>query len=203
MGIVKGSFSFNDDNDDDDDNVPQTKWMKVEKESGFTKEVTGELEVRTSIMVSKNLTAIRGNRLSLDGGIINVVSDYEVDGYNIDLVTNCVPVDSNGKILMKETVNSVKNSNGSIQHSQSVSSEGGDFNHGDIIRCKLDSIRNHIHALYFILTVSSPNVSSTTKSFENVKSASVSVVNEETKWTMCKFTPSLVGGNSNKVVLLY
>ena len=182
MGVVNGTISLTD--------PPTTKWMPVEKAKGFTKPVTGEIEVKTSLSIRKLLTAVRGNSLGLDGGLIDVQLDWKLEDGRVDLDTSCVAVDRFGNVLMDETVyfGDLVNSNRSITHSGDVLSGGGK---GEVITCQLSTVRRHVQALYFILTVATPG-----KSFEDVKSASVRVLNKKKQCTLCKFTPSLVGDNT-------
>ncbi len=164
--------------------------MKVETAPGHSKPVTGELEVKTAVSIRKQLTTVRGNSVTLNGGTINVRLDWRLEGgSSTDLDTSAVAVDRNANILMDETVffGDLVNSNASIQHSGDVQSGGK----AEVITCKLDSIKKSVKALYFILTVATPK-----KSFEDVKSASVLVVNDATKCALCNFTPSLVGDHT-------
>jgi tellurium resistance protein TerZ len=181
MGVAKGIISLD---------PPSTKWMKVEIAPGFTKPVTGELEVKIAVSVRKMLTPERGNSLSLNGGTVDVVLDWKIEnGQVIDLDTSCVAVAPDGKILMDETVyfGDLMNSNGSIRHSGDARHGGGK---GEVITCRLDQIRSRVQALYFILTIATPD-----KSFESVKSASISV-KDQNKCTLFNFTPSLVGDHT-------
>ncbi len=182
MGVARGKLSLTE--------PPCTKWMAVEKTAKSGKPVSGEVEVKTAVSVRKLLTAIRGNSIGLKG-TINVHLTWQVeDGSNTDLDTSVVAVASNGNILIHETVyfGNLENSNATIRHSGDVQSGGGK---GEIITCNLHSINGRVKALYFILTVATLN-----KSFEDVKSAMVSVENFTTKCTLCNFTPSLVGDNT-------
>lgn len=182
MGIVRGSLSLTE--------PPSTKWMKVETAPVHSKPVTGELQIKTAVSIRKLLTTVRGNSVSIDGGTINVKLDWRLEGQsNTDLDTSCVAVSKDANILMDETVffGDLVNSNGSIRHSGDVQSGGK----SEVITCKLDSIKRSVKALYFILTVATPE-----KSFDDVKSASVSVMNESTRCDLCNFTPSLVGDHT-------
>lgn len=183
MGVVNGTISLT--------NPPSKKWMPVEKAKGFTKPVTGEIEVKTALSIRKLLTAVRGNSLGVDGGLIDVKLDWKLeDGRGVDLDTSCVAVDRLGNVLMDETVyfGDLVNSNRSIIHSGDVLSGGGK---GEVITCQLSAVKRHVQALYFILTVATPG-----KSFEDVKSASIQVLDKKSQCTLCTFTPSLVGDNT-------
>lgn len=116
MGIVKGYISLSE--------PPCTSWMKVEKTTGTSKSVSGEVEVKTVVSVRKMLKAVRGNSLVIDKGLIGVHLDWKLEDKSIDLDTSCVAVDKYGKILMDETVyfGDLVNSNGSITHSGDVQS---------------------------------------------------------------------------------
>ena len=184
MGVVNGIISLTD--------PPGKKWMPVEKEKGFTKPVTGDIEVKTVLSIRKSLMAVRGNSISLlDGGLIDVKLDWKLENNGlVDLDTSCVGVDRFGKILMDETVyfGDHFNSNRSIVHSGDVQSGGGK---GEVITCNLSAVKRRVQALYFILTVATPG-----KSFEDVKSASVRVFDKKSLCNLCTFTPSLVGDNT-------
>jgi tellurium resistance protein TerZ len=183
MGIVNGIISLTD--------PPSKKWMPVEKEKGFTKTVTGDIEVKTALSIRKLLTAVRGNSLSLsDRGLIDVKLDWKFENGLVDLDTSCVGVDRFGNVLMDETVyfGDLVNSNRSIIHSGDVQSGGGK---GEVITCNLSAVKRRVQALYFILTVATPG-----KSFEDVKSASVIVLDKTSQCNLCTFTPSLVGDNT-------
>jgi stress response protein SCP2 len=183
MGTVQGSLSLTE--------APSARWLKVEISPGKSKPVTGEIEIKTAVSVRKLLTAVRGNSIGVSGGAINVLLNWQLEGSSMtDLDTSCVAVAHNGSVLMDETVyfNDLENSNKSIRHSGDAQSGGGK---GEVITCELDRIKRHVKALYFILTIATPG-----KSFEDVKSASVSVVNTTTQCNLCEFTPSLVGDNT-------
>jgi stress response protein SCP2 len=182
MGMVKGSISLA--------KPPTRKWMEVVTAPGHSKAVSGEIEVDISVSVRKMITAIRGNSLDLNGGLIDVMLDWKLESGSVDLDTSCVAVDPNGKILMDETVyfGDLVNSNGSIRHSGDVRSGGSK---GEKITCHLSTIKPHVKALYFILTVATPE-----KSFLDVTSALVSVLDKTNQNVLCKFNPSLVGDHT-------
>ena len=183
MGVVNGIISLTD--------PPCTKWMPVEKAKGLTKAVSGDIEVKTTLSIHKLLTVVCGNSLSLDGSLLDVKLNWELDGgQQVDLDTSCVAVDKNGNILMDETVyfGALVNTNRSIMHSGDVQSGG---KKGEVITCQLSTVKKHVKALYFILTVATPG-----KSLADVKSASVSVFNRKSRCTLCKFTPCLLEENT-------
>jgi len=185
MGRVVGILPLSD--------PPSTNWYPVEKNPGKSKPVSGELEVKISVSIQKMVSAIRGNSMDLgaNGSGIQVSLQWQLaNGSKTDLDTSCVAVDRFGQVLMDETVyfGDIENSNRSICHSGDEQYGGGK---GEIIRCKLDSVRQHVKALYFLLTIATPG-----KSFEDVKSASIMVSGESDKYTLCKFTPSLAGDHT-------
>jgi stress response protein SCP2 len=183
MGTVQGNLSLTE--------APSARWLKVEISAGKSKPVTGDIQIKTAVSVRKLLTAVRGNSLNLSGETIDVLLNWKLEGGSVtDLDTSCVAVGHHGNIMMNETVyfGDLENSNRSIRHSGDAQAGGGK---GERITCELSRVARHVKALYFILTVATPD-----KSFLNVKSASVSVVNTATKCSLCKFTPALVGDNT-------
>lgn len=208
MGIIQGEISFEEDK-------TQKEWKPVMIAPGKTKPVSGDIQIQVFMTMKKLLSVRRGNSLLLPshtsthstlGGhsnnILNVILDWKFEGNTssssrpgtntgIDLDTSCVAVNSYGKILMDETVffGDLVNSNRSIVHSGDV--QGGGRGKGEIISCNLSKVRSHVKALYFILTVASPG-----KTFEDVQSASVKVVDGNIKCTLCQFQPSLVGDHT-------
>jgi len=128
---------------------------------------------------------VRGNTYPLNCGLIRVSLQWLIEGgEKTDLDTSCVAIDGQGNILMDETVyfGDLINSNKSIRHSGDAL-EGG---RGEIIDCNLDKISRSVRALYFIVTVATPN-----KTFRDVKSASVRVMNTASKTLLCQFLPGL------------
>ena len=117
---------------------------------------------------------------------IRVGLSWQVEnGQEIDLDTSCVAIDRRGLVQMDHTVyyGNLANTNLSIMHSGDER-KGSDFGDDEVIVCDLDSIPNKIKALYFVLTVASPG-----KTFANVKSARVRILDSAHKVGICSFVP--------------
>lgn len=169
-----------------------TDWYPVTKGSGpfFCKDATGQIEIRITITARQMMDVQRGNAHHLTFNRIQVGLSWDVEnGQHIDLDSSCVAVDRQGNILLDETVyyGNLTNSNASLVHS-------GDETHGigegddEMIRCDLDRIPATVLALYFILTIATPD-----KTFADIKSAQVRMVSTETKVGICRFVPHEFG----------
>jgi tellurium resistance protein TerZ len=169
-----------------------TDWYPVTKGSGpfFCKDATGQIEIRITITARQMMDVQRGNAHHLTFNRIQVGLSWDVEnGQHIDLDSSCVAVDRQGNILLDETVyyGNLTNSNASLVHS-------GDETHGigkgddEVIRCELDRIPVTVLALYFILTIATPD-----KTFADIKSAQVRMISTETKVGICRFVPHEFG----------
>jgi len=165
----------------------RTLWYPVGTGTGSLKckKATGEIQVKLSVSVKNVLNMVRGNTYPLPCNRIRVSLQWLIEaGQKIDLDTSCVAIDRYGNILMNETVyfGDLVNSNGSILHSGDAR-EGGI---GEVIDCKLDSVSISVRALYFIVTVATPD-----KTLKDVKTASVSVMDTTSGTPLCQFIPGL------------
>ena len=175
---------------------PTKSWYAVNMKDGnlYCHNAKGDIEVKISTAERKVLDLIRGNSHKLLCGSINVVLNWHIND-RIDIDTSCVGIDaSDGKILMDETVyfGDLSNSNGSIRHSGDVREGGKD----EVIFCDLNHVSYHVGALYFILSVASPE-----KTFSDVQSALVTVLDASNNFPICNFRPS-VGGDYTSMFLL-
>lgn len=171
---------------------PTTEWYPVTKGTGpfYCKNATGQIQIRITITARQMMDVQRGNTHHLTFNRVQVGLSWDVEnGQNIDLDSSCVAVDRQGNILLHETVyyGNLTNSNASLVHS-------GDETHGigegddELIRCDLDRIPTTVLALYFILTIATPN-----KTFADIKSAQVRMISTETKVGICRFVPHEFG----------
>jgi tellurium resistance protein TerZ len=177
-------------------NMGPTTWYPVQNGAEgtpmYSKNATGDIQIKMQTRIQKVLNVVKGNSQSISGGTIQVCLNWskQQDGERIDIDTSCVGIDSNGTVLMDETVyyDDLINSNGSIRHSGDQVLGGGK---DEVITCNLDRVPRHVRALYFVLTVVTPG-----RTLADVKSASVEVVNAGSGLIMCRFTPSLLGENT-------
>jgi len=138
--------------------------------------------------VRKNQTpGAIGNLYTLPSSYIQVSLSWTVEeGKKLDLDSSCMVVDSNGDVLMDESVyfGNLVNSNGSIRHSGDVINGGKD----ETIFCDLDSVPPCVHELYFLLTVDTKE-----KTLKDANSALVKVVDTTAGKLLCQYTPKLAG----------
>jgi stress response protein SCP2 len=178
---------------------PSTKWYAVEKgEEGdpyYCKKAKGEVQISLAVSVRKLLSIKRGNSKSFFG-TIQLQLNWDLEAQSTDLDTSCVAIDGYGKILMDETVyfGDLVNSNGSITHSGD--SLTGGRGKGEVITCKLDRIKRHVKALYFILSVATPG-----RTFEAVESSEVLVRDVDAGMDVCRFTPTFHGKNTSMFLM--
>ena len=169
------------------------QWYKVEKgkDKYFCKKASGELSLKISVSVKHMMTMVRGNSQEIPySTILHVGLGWDMEyGRNIDMDTSCVAVDANGKILMDETVyfGDLLNSNRSIRHSGDEQ-EGDEDMDDEIITCDLDRVSQHVQALFFILTVATPDMT-----FADIKSASARIINKRTEMGICQVSPANCG----------
>lgn len=168
---------------------PQTSWFPVGTGTGTGKlrceDATGEIQVKLSVSVKKIVNMVRGNTYPLPCRCIRVSLQWLIEaGQKTDLDTSCVAIDKYGNILMDETIyfGNLLNSNESIHHSGDAR-EGGI---GEFIDCNLGSVPISVRALYFIVTVATPD-----RTLKDVKTASVSVMDTSSNASLCHFTPGL------------
>jgi len=166
---------------------PLTSWYRVGTGTGnlYCKKASGEIQVKVSLSAKMIIKMARGNTYPLPCKRIRVSLKWSIEyGQKIDLDTSCVGIDRYGNILMDETVyfGDLMNSNKSILHSGDAR-EGG---MGEMIDCNLDSVSSSVRALYFIVTVATPN-----KTLKDVNNASVKVVDKTSNTTLCQFIPGL------------
>merc|ERR1711862_442547 len=135
---------------------------------------------------------VRGNGQKIPNGTIKVGLGWEMEGGQaVDLDTNCAALNKSGEALIDETVyyGNLSNSNGSIRHSgdeqegdENIDNSGDD----EVIICDLKNVPKSVLALYFVLTVASPN-----KTLKDIKSAGVRVINTKDGKGLFSCRPSL------------
>jgi tellurium resistance protein TerZ len=171
---------------------PSTKWYKVIPGKGRFKctNARGHLEIFAAVSIRKMLSLARGNNKVIEFDSIQVCSTWESrKGEEIDLDTSCVAIDTVGNLSIKNTVyyGNRSNPNQSILHS---GDQQGDTHFSqETLTCHLKSVPQSIKALYFILAVATPK-----KTFKNLKSGKVRVLELNRGIGICDFIPTRFGG---------
>ena len=184
-----------------DDEERRARWYPLEKGSGefHCHNAKGQLMVGVSVSARKVLSLVRGNNHPMRHNRIQVGLSWDVlpNNREVDLDASCVALDKNGNILLNETVyyGNLSNSNRSIVHSGDER-EGDEVGDDEIIYCQLDRFPPNILALYFILTVATPQTT-----FGMVQSARVRIRNTDTREPICSFVPHELGQNDTAMFL--
>jgi len=179
---------------------PIDKWLPLSPYKGC-KKAKGEVHLKVSVAVRRAICLKRGMYTPISGRIlVGLGWDMLKGGVEVDLDTSCVGVDAKGSVLMDETVYfaDLSNSNGSIRHSGDEREGDEDLGQGDdeIITVDLDRVPRVVKALFFIATVASPG-----KTFADVKTAKIRLVDGRTGVEMSRFMPALKGQQTALFVL--
>lgn len=180
---------------------PLDKWLPLKPYKGC-KKAKGDIHVKVSVACRRSLSLQRGSSTRLRGGTIQVCMGWDMlkGGVAVDLDTSCVGVDARGNVLMDETVYfaDLSNSNGSIRHSGDEREGDEDLGQGDdeIITVDLDRVPRIVRALFFIATVATPG-----KTFSDVKSSKIRLVDGRTGVEMSRFYPAIKGAQTALFVL--
>ena len=175
----------------------ESQWYAVGKGSGdrYCKNAKGEVELSVSVSVTKALSLVRGNQHSLrHHRNIQLGLSWDMErGQAFDLDASCVAIDKNGSLSWNNTVyyGNLFNTNHSIIHSGDER-EGDAVGDDETVSVRLDQVPPTIVALYFILTMATPN-----KTFSQVKSTRVRVRDTDTNQVFCSFVPHQELGGSN------
>ena len=180
------------------DTPPNTtpSWYHVEKGNNdyYCKDASGELLLKVTVTVKKMMTMVRGNSQEIPySTVLHVGLGWDVErGRAVDMDTSCVAIDPAGNILMNETVyfGDLSNSNGSIKHSGDEQ-EGDEDNDDEVITVDLNCVPQHVHAMFFLLAVATPNMT-----FADIRSASVRILNKKNGMGICQVIPSECGQNT-------
>ena len=171
-------------------------WYAVEKgnDEYYCKDASGELLLKVTVIVKKMMTMVRGNSQEIPySTILHVGLGWDMEmGRAIDMDTSCVAIDANGNVMMNETVyfGELSNSNGSVKHSGDEQ-EGDEDKDDEVITVDLNSVPQHVHGMFFILTVATPNMT-----FADIRSASVRILNKKNGMGICQIIPSECGQNT-------
>jgi len=174
---------------------PLTSWYPVGpgKDKYSCPDASGEIQVALSLSQKKMLEKVRGRTHPIPSDTSIVLQWLVEDGQKVDLNISSVAIDNCGNMIIAETVGfggNLSNSNKSICHTGETYLRVGGMR--KMINCNLKSVPGNVSALYFIATVNTVG-----KTFKDVKSASVSLVDTgETQnhsvtsnMTLCKFDP--------------
>jgi len=182
------------------------EWFKVENCSGCSN-ASGELKIKISALARRALTLEPKASTKLGpSGVVAVGLGWEplagkrnLAEAAIDLDTSCVALGFDGKIVMDESVYFAQlvSRTGAIRHTGDEMEGDEDLGQGDdeIIVIDLGRVPARVCALYLIGTVASEG-----KSFADVKSAKMRLVDMQTGIEKCRFYPG-TGGPHTAVFL--
>lgn len=172
------------------------RWYPVKNCEGC-KDASGELQLKASMVLRHALCLHRHDTLQLTVPTIAVGLGWDPlpGGKAIDLDATCVCVDNNGQIMMQETVYfaNLKNPNGSIRHTGDEVDGAADLGEGDdeIIVVDLNLLPPQVRALFFLATVCDDG-----RTFADVKSARMRVVDWGSGGEMCRYVPASKGAHT-------
>lgn len=184
-----------------ENNSDTTLWYTVPANSA--KNASGRLQVRLEVSVSLERTLVRGNAWTLtpQQHSIKVGLAWDVtNGRNVDLDVSCVALDHAGQVSMADTVyyGNRSNSSESVLHSGDEQ-EGDEEGDDESIILNLDSVPNHILAMYIVLTVATPGMS-----IRNVTSTVLRVYDmKQYDLPLCTFTPGRDGGDGGDSTAMF
>jgi len=158
----------------------------------FCKNATGRIRVRVE------MSQIRG--MTMEPGCIYEIPtkkrfDLKIQWNNAGQITNldnsCVAIDSEGNILMDQSVYSgqLANSNESVRRS--------DLNCETKFSCNLQTLGMYVQALYFILIVETP-----VKTFKDLKIISAKISDETSEDSLYQCTPKISGEEHTAMFLM-
>mmetsp|Transcript_12544 Transcript_12544/g.25488 ORF Transcript_12544/g.25488 Transcript_12544/m.25488 type:complete len:632 (-) Transcript_12544:150-2045(-) len=172
------------------------RWHEVNNCSGCS-DASGELQIKASMVMRHALCLHRHDTLQITQPTIAVGLGWErlPSGSAIDLDTSCVCVDHKGNVLMGESVYfaNLRNPNGSIRHTGDELTGDEDLGSGDdeIIVVDLCKVPSTVRALFFLATVCDDG-----RSFADVKSARMRLVDCGSGAEMCRYVPATKGAHT-------
>jgi stress response protein SCP2 len=177
-----------------------TKWYPVGKGVGknLCKNASGEIQIKVTYEGNKMMQVSRGQVYTIKYNRIKVGLAWDVEGgQKVDLDSSCIAIDKYGLVLMDETVyyGNLTNSNLSLQHSGDETT-GEAIGDDERILVELDRIPSKVLALYFILSIATPNMT-----FQHVKSAQVRIISTETRQGICRYVPNTMGDENTSIFL--
>ena len=170
-------------------------WYKVQPCKGCDK-ATGELKVKTTVALRKALSLQQEQSVRIPPMASTIACGLGWDmlpgGKAIDLDTSCVCVSFNGEVLIDECVYfaNLKSRSGAIRHTGDEREGDEDLGQGDdeIILVDLHRLPKKTCAMLFIATVATEG-----KSFRDVKTAKMRLVDWNTGSETCRFMPAMSG----------
>jgi stress response protein SCP2 len=177
-----------------------TKWYAVGKGVGkyFCKNATGEVQIKITYQGTKMVDVSKGQSLTLNYNRIKFGLAWdEEQGHHIDLDSSCVAVDKKGNLLIHESAyyGNLTNSNHSLQHSGDEKT-GEAIGDDERILIDLDRIPSEVLAMYFILSIATPD-----RTFRDVKVARVRIVSTETSQGICRYVPNKMAADNTSLFL--
>jgi len=171
------------------------KWYPV-KDCPGCKNATGELHLGISIMARKAMSLSAKQSLPIPptatAVAVGVGWDMLPGGRAIDLDTSCVCVAFNGQLLMDECVYfaNLRSASGAILHTGDEREGDEDLGQGDdeVITVDLRRVPSSVCAIFFIGTVADEG-----KTFSDVKTARMRLVDWATGAELCRYTPAMEG----------
>jgi len=112
---------------------------------------------------------------------------------NLDLDNSCMAVNSNGDVLMDESVyfGHLMNSNGSINYSREEINGGK-----ETIYCNLDLIPLCVHELFFLLSVATKE-----KTLKDANNAFIKVMDKTSGKQLCQYSPKSAGDSPSALLM--
>ena len=178
------------------DGRPLDQWFPIQPCEGC-KKAKGELHAVVSFAPRKALMLGAGDAIDLNGGQVAVGMGWDGTVRNaVDVDTSCVAMGADGKVLIKETVYFAQlvNSNGAIKHSGDEREGDADLTaQGDdeIIYIDLDRVPPTVRALIIVGTVATEG-----KTFADLKSAKMRLVQTASGAELCRTIPALTGDST-------
>jgi len=172
------------------------RWYPVANCAGC-KNATGELEVRASVLLRRALTLSPHDSVAISDRFVAAGLGWDMlpDGRAIDLDASCVCVSPRGDILPAETVyfGRLSSQSGAIRHTGDEKEGDEDLGAGDdeIITVDLARVPMNVAAMFFIGTVASES-----RSFLDVASARIRLVEWTSGIERCRYVPAMAGAHT-------
>jgi tellurium resistance protein TerZ len=171
------------------------KWFPVTVCKGCNN-ATGSLHLKLACAV-RRAVSLRAHESMAVSGFVAVGLGWDMlrGGGAIDLDTSCVAVSFAGRILEQETVYfaQLRSRSGAISHTGDEKEGDEDLGEGDdeVIMVNLPRVPADVCALYFIATVASEG-----RSFADVKTAKMRLVDWRTGAELCRYIPAMLGAHT-------
>ena len=172
------------------------KWFTVTACKGCSNP-KGELHLNISCSARRALSIKQRESMPISDRVIAVGLGWDLIGGKtaIDLDTSCVAVSSTGAIMMEECAYFAQlcSRSGAIRHTGDEREGDEDLGQGDdeIIVVDLNRLPSSVAALFFIATVATEG-----KSFKDVKSARMRLLEYTTGEERCRYHPAVFGDHT-------